>query len=130
MGFKSSIRRTRVVYSDKWLTLRNDGTLTIQKYRRFTLTSTLQVSQIKSITPSSHKYNRREFEGCCLKITFVSWQENRNSKARYQSVVIKTNGSASDWIGVRCEDVDKFLDEVGKMGVEVLERTDPEKEKE
>jgi hypothetical protein len=126
----SSAQDIDIVYSDKWLTLRNDGMLTIHRYRRFTLTSTLPVSQIKSITPSPLRYNRRELEGCCLKITIFSWREDQSSDSEYRSVVIKANDWTHNWIGVMCEDVNKFLGVVEKMGVEILERTDTEKEKE
>lgn len=61
-----------------------------------------------------------------MKITFASWQEDQNQEAGYRSVVIKVNGSPPEWFGVMCEDVNKFLCAIEKMGVEVLEETNIE----
>jgi hypothetical protein len=128
----TSAQDSEIVYSDRWLTLRTDGTLVIYRYNFPTLSSrTLQVSRIVSMATAT-ALNLRWWE---LKVwgmtsTWVYWtldgqrlellRLGRFDEIRKRSLVIKTDEGWFHNIGVTCENVESFLTEVERMGVTVL----------
>ena len=128
----TSAQDSDIEYSDRWLTLRSDGTLVVYRYNFPTLSSrTLQVSRIVSIATGT-ALNLRWWE---LKVwgivpTWVYWtldgqrldllRLGRYDEIRKRSLVIKTDDGWFHNIGVTCENVERFLTEVERMGVTVL----------
>ena len=124
-----------VAYSDKWLTLRTDGTLLIHKYYMFYPTRTLQISLIQSIAQiSALNLSRWEFKDWGVGTTMIMWPMDwsrerftlygPSDQVRKRTLLIRTTKGIFRKIGVTCEDVGRFLDEVEKMGVNVLREAD------
>ena len=119
-----------VVYSDKWLTLRTNGTLLLHKYYFFSPVRTLQVSRIESIS-SAANLSRWEMKEWGIGPTCIMWtmdwsrptisRRGPSGQVRKQLLLIKTDEGILHKIGVTCEDVDRFLGEAEKMGVKVLQ---------
>jgi hypothetical protein len=118
-----------VVYSDKWLTLYTNGTLLLHKYYFFSAIRTLQVSRIKSIS-SAANLSRWEMKEWGIGPTCIVWTmdwgrgtlllNGPSGQVRKRLLLIRTDEGILHKIGVTCEDVDRFLSEVEKMGVKVF----------
>jgi hypothetical protein len=77
---------------------------------------------------------RWAFKEWGIGFTWIMWQMNWNrgtfslkgptNEVRRRSLLIKTNEGILHKIGVTCEDVDRFLNEVEKMGVNIVRATD------
>src|SRR5271169_1463255 len=133
----SSGQGDNVVYSDNWLTLRTDGTLLIHKYYMIYPTRTLQVSLIESIAQvSALNLSRWEFKDWGIGPTMIVWPMDwsrelltfygPSDQVRRRTLLIRTTEGFLRKIGVTCENVGRFLDEVEKMGVSVLRETNKE----
>jgi hypothetical protein len=127
----SSNQDSNVIYSDKWLTLHSNGTLTVHRYYMPSSTRTLQVSRIKSISSvKALNLSRWEFKEWGVGPTWIMWPmdwsrgtlswNGPSDKVRERSLLIKTSEGYLHKVGVTCENVEKFCDEVEKMGATVL----------
>jgi len=139
MKMASDQEHPEILYSDKWVTLHSDGTLIIYKYSFPTASPrTLQVARILSISTGT-ALNLRWWE---LKVwgilpTWIYWtldgnrlelqRQGKMDEIRRRSVVIKTDEGFFHNIGLTCENVERFLQEAEKMGVDVI--TEPAKRK-
>jgi len=121
----------QIAYSDNWLTLRTDDKLIIHHYYMPSPTRTLNLSHIKSITPVSLlKLNRWEFKEWGAGYSFIFWPldwsrktytwDGPSQEKREHSLLIKTSEGVWRKIGVTCDDPDRFLRIIEKMGVKVI----------
>jgi hypothetical protein len=126
-----STATSEIIYADKWLTLHSDETLTIHKYYFPSPTRTLQISHIENIaTPFALQLGRWEFKKWGIGFTWIMWAmdwsretfsvQGPSAEIKRRNLVIQTREGVLFRIGVTCEDIDRFLGEMEKMGVKVL----------
>jgi hypothetical protein len=121
-----------ILYFDHWSKLYSDGTLVLFKFHFPTTQSrTVRVSRIESIS-SGTALNLAwwEFKFWGIIPTWIFWTLDFNRAtaflgrdvegARKRSIVIKTNEGFFRNVGFTCQDPDRFLREIEKLGAKVV----------
>jgi hypothetical protein len=135
----SSPNDADVTYSDKYLTLNSKGTLTVHNYwLSFRSSRILTISRIQNIgTVIALDVGRWEIKEWGVGYTWIAWAMDMSrhrfrvgelpDEIKRQLLVIRTDEGVWKRVGVTCEDVNRFLVEVEKMGVHVLRDKDRKK---
>jgi hypothetical protein len=125
----------KVVYTDKWLTLNSNGTLLLHRYYFCKPTRKLVVREIDSIeSVMATNLGRWEYKKWGIGVTWIMWSMDFGRKTfsrggppeevRKRLLLIRTAEGWLHKIGVTCENVTRFLDEMEKMGVSVVREGD------
>jgi len=120
-----------IVYADKWLTLNTNGTLQLHRYYFCKPTRTLHVDQIEYVeSVAALDLGRWEYKDWGIGLTWIMWTMDfgRGSlswngpsvETKKRLLLIRTREGKLHKVGVTCLDVDKFLNEIEKLGVSVV----------
>lgn len=121
-----------VIYSDRWLAIYSGGTLVIHKFYFPTASPrTLSLPRIKSVvTGVVLNLPRWKVKAWGVLPSRIYWAldwdrgilalQGRSDEVRKRCLVITTDKGCFNHIGVSCDNIEKSLSEVEKLGVEVL----------
>jgi hypothetical protein len=122
---------SELLYSDHYLILRT-GTLTIHKYYFPTASPrNLQTSRIESVFPATAlNLTWWEFKVWGILPTWIYWTldwhrgklhiQGKIDEILKRSVIIKTSQGFFHNVGVTCDNIPRFLEEMERLGVKVI----------
>ena len=122
----------QIVYRDRWLTLRSNGELTVHKYFFPALNSrTLLTRDIESVTTAKALgLGWWDYKVWGILPTYIYWQadahrgklqlQGKLAEIEPNALVIQTSEGWFHHVGVTCENPERFMEEMGKLGVKVI----------